>query len=103
MNCLLNLMAVCLFDPSNVYITAGLDAAIDRPSDERLARPCYGTAWCVRPRPSGPIGTIKIGAVVSLSNELTIDYGLSHRSYVNTSIDRGGEFAFVELTWRPFR
>jgi hypothetical protein len=102
MNCLWNLLAVCIFDPSNVYLTAGLEATLSEPGNQRISTRCYKTAWCVREQPSGLIGTLKIGSVVQISKDLTIDYGLTHRSRTNTG-DRGSEFAFIEMTWRPFR
>ena len=102
MDCLINLLAVCVFNPSSVYLSGGLDVLLDKPDDERLARPCYVVAWCVRPRPSGPIGHLRLGVMVNATDSIVINYGLEHRSYINES-DRGSEFAFLELTWRPFR
>lgn len=102
MNCLLNLLSLCVFDPSAVYITAGLEAQLTHREPVRVVQ-CYETAYCVRPAYSGPIGTLKLGVAAPLTKRITLDYGLEHRSYTNTNRDKGQELAFVTLTWRPFR
>ncbi len=100
--CLLALTLSCLFDPANVYVAAGLDMQTTNRDNVRLVN-CYETAYCVRPAFSGPIGTLRLGMEVRLTNGVTIDLGLSHRSYVNTNLDRGQESVYASLTWRPFR
>jgi hypothetical protein len=92
-----------LFDPSGLYVKAGLESQTNQYEDAQAARPCYGTGWCLTPAYSGPIGTLKLGVSVAFTEHLTVDYGFTHRSYVNTGRDRGLEFAFLELTYRPFR
>lgn len=103
MDCLVHLLAVCLFDPSGVYLTAGVASMIHDGDDLRYAQRCYEVAWCTRSRPPGPTGTLKLGVSVELIRSLALDYGLEHRSFIDTNRDNGQEFAFVELTWRPFR
>lgn len=95
MNCLLQLLAVCMLDPGNVYITAGLETQIARPQNE--GRWC-ATRWC-----SGPMGMMRLGVKVDVTSNLQLDYGLLHTSFVNTTRDRGVESAYFNLTWRPFR
>lgn len=103
MTCLTAMLLTCLFQPSNLYVTAGLEAELNHPSDERIARPCYHTGWCMKPRNSGAVGTLRIGMAAEITDSITLDYGLEHRSLVNTNRDRGQESAYVSVTWRPFR
>jgi hypothetical protein len=103
MECLINLLAVCLFDPGNVYVTAGLEYQTNQLRDQQMLRPCWGTLWCSQPAYSGPIGSLTLGVTIELGKAWAVDYGFMHRSYTSTSEDRGLEFAFAEVTWRPFR
>lgn len=103
MDCLIHLLALCVFDPSNVYVTGGLEYQTNQYRDAHMARPCYGTGWCLTPAYSGPVGVLKVGVTMPISAGIQMTYGFQHRSYVNTGDDRGIEFGFVELTWRPFR
>lgn len=103
MNCLIHLLAVCVFDPTGVYLTAGVSSQVHDGDKIRYAQQCYNTAWCVRDKPPGPVGTLKLGVSAELVRGLVLDYGLEHRSFVDTNRDNGQEFAFVSLTWKPFR
>ncbi len=103
MECLIHLLALCVFDPSQVYVTAGLESAFHDGDRTVLAQRCYGTSYCVKGRPDGPVGTIRLGAQIEFRSGLTIDYGIAHRSYAIWNRDHGTESAFVQLTWRPFR
>jgi hypothetical protein len=82
MNCLLNLLAVCLFDSSSVYVTA---MALSPINDNHAQ------------------GQVEIGVSVQATRALELHYGLRHESMLMIDNDRGQEFAFVSLTWRPFR
>lgn len=103
MDCLIHLLAVCVFDPSNVYMKAGIENQFHDGDRIKLAQSCYGTAYCVRDTPDGPHGTLKLGVSMELTRTLALDYGVAHRSYVEYNRDHGQEFAFAELTWHPFR
>lgn len=94
MNCLINILALCVFDPSNVYLTAGMQSAIQKPVHEGN--------WCLNRWCSGPMGEVRLGVKTPLSRSMSIDYGILHTSYVNTTRDRGVESMFVTVTWRPF-
>lgn len=104
MSCLLLWASVCLIDPSNIYLTGGLEAPLNHPSNERIAEPCYGAdTWCLSKPNGGAVGTLRLGNVIEVSSEFTIDYGFAHRSLINTNKDRGQEFAYISVTYRPFR
>lgn len=103
MECLINLFALCVFDPSNVYITAGLESTIHSGDNSLRVERCYETAWCTRSGYSGPVGTLKLGVSTPLTRELTLDYGFAHRSMVRTNRDHGQESLYATLTWRPFK
>lgn len=101
MSCLLHFVATCLFDPSNVYVNTELDWAV---TDSHQTVGQWGEGeWCRTRWCSGPIATVRLGMVANLSDSLSLDYGLMHRSRINTDTDRGYESVFVSLTWRPFR
>jgi hypothetical protein len=102
MSCLLALSLSCLFDPANVYVSAGLESQFTNREPVRVVE-CYETAYCARPAFTGPMGVLRLGVKADLTTNLTLDYGIAHRSYVNTNRDNGFEVVFVELTWRPFR
>lgn len=101
MDCLIHLLALCVFDPSNVYVTAGIESQITNREPVRVVS-CYEVAYCTRPAYKGPLGTLKLGVILPVTSQVSIDYGFAHRSYLNTNRDNGLEVAFVELTWRPF-
>ncbi len=103
MNCLIHLLALCVFDPSNVYVTVGLESRIHDGDDTQRVERCYQVAWCTRPNYTGPVGTLKLGVSARLTDSLFLDYGIAHRSMVSTNRDGGQEFAFAQITWRPFR
>jgi hypothetical protein len=102
MSCLVKFVSLCVFDPSAVYVTAGLEAQLTNIEPVRVVG-CYETAYCTRPAYSGPIGTLKLGVSTQLTKQFALDYGVEHRSFTNTNLDKGQELAFVSLTWRPFR
>lgn len=93
MNCLLNLLSICLLDPSNVYVRAEMSFQLQKPQME--GRWCQ-TRWC-----NGPMGTLRIGSTIQITRTLEADYGFLHTSFINTNRDRGEESAYLSLTWRP--
>lgn len=52
---------------------------------------------------NGALGRAAIVMDAPLSREVTLRYGLEHRSYIEDFGDRGEERAIVGLTWKPFR
>lgn len=104
MNCLIHFLAACLFDPSNVYVTAEMEAEILSPRTTMVNDIGYGEGeWCRGRWCTGPTGVLKLGVMTPLSSAFTIDYGLVHRSRINTVSDRGNESVYLSVTWRPFR
>ena len=105
MSCLMHFITACLFSPSNVYLTAEVGAALDTPHRFKVGTVSHGEGeWCGKEGwCSGPVGVIRLGVASQLSDTLTLDYGLMHRSRVNTDSDRGSESVYASLTWRPFR
>lgn len=100
MNCLINLLAVCVFDPSNVSITGEIDFT---PPPRRFDNGLYEGRWCEDRFCTGPVGTLRIGVDVALPKGWHLNYGIKHTSTVSTARDRGAEYPYLSLTWRPFR
>jgi hypothetical protein len=96
MNCLIAFLATCVFDPSQVYVTTSIQA------DVRRARYAF-VSWCGDKWCSGPVGEIRLGVMTPVTETVTLDYGVGHKSFIATESDQGLEFAFVNLTWRPFK
>lgn len=98
MDCLINLAAICLLDPSQVYVTATVHATV-RDGNYQLMSWCghdHG-GWC-----RGKLSEIKLGAVAPINRTISLDYGLMHRSLLGTSHDQGVESFYFGFTWRPF-
>jgi hypothetical protein len=96
MDCLINLAALCLFDPSHVYVRAETLTPISNAHKEYEGDWCR-TRWC-----SGPLGVVRLGVHAPVTRTLTLDYGWQHSSRINTMRDRGYESLFLSITWRPF-
>ncbi len=94
MTCLLALTLSCLFSPERLYVTGEIQSQFTKPTYE--GRWCNGR-WC-----SGPMGVFRVGMNARLTETITLDYGVSHTSYLSTSKDRGEESFYMSLTFRPF-
>jgi hypothetical protein len=99
MDCLLNLVAFCLLDPSNVYITGDIDWSLHGQGGTAAYRE---GRWCQNRWCTGPMGTLKLGVTVELTREWSVDYGFKHTSMIDAD-DRGEESFFMSATFRPFR
>lgn len=99
MECLINIVAFCLLNTSNVYVTGDVDFA-SRP--RQFANGLWEGRWCENRFCQGPIGTIRIGVQVPVSSTLILEYGFKHQSFILED-DRGEESLFVSGTWRPWR
>ena len=97
MNCLLHFVAACLFDPSGVYVTAQSVTPINDNHKAGQGLWC-GNRWC-----PGEVGVFEVGVETDLTPNIRLRYGLRHESMLWITNDRGQEFAFLGLTWRPFR
>lgn len=97
MECLIHLMALCVFDPSNVYATAEVLTPVNDAHRDGEGRWCRNR-WC-----PGPVGALTVGMRVALTEGWELHYGLRHESMLLISNDRGQESVFMQLTWRPFR
>lgn len=95
MTCLSALILTCLFDPANLYVTGQLQVAITQAN--------YGRRWCVTDWCNDKVAELRLGMRAPLSSHVELDYGVLHRSFYDTRIDRGEESAYVSVTWRPFR
>lgn len=100
MNCLLHFVAVCLFDPSQLYVSGEIDFT---PPPVRFADGLYEGRWCRDRFCTGPVGKLRVGVTVDLPEGWTLQYGIEHVSTISTTRDRGAEYPFASLTWRPFR
>jgi len=98
--CLLYLLGACLFDPSNVYVSGEIDFT---PRPYRHSDGSYEGRWCRDRWCTGPVGTFRLGYEADLPNGWRIDLGLKHVSTISTTRDRGTEYPFVAVTYRPFR
>jgi hypothetical protein len=85
----------CAMNAGNIYVRAEAQQVVERPTFE--GRWCE-TRWC-----EGPLGDIRVGINTDLTREIEIDLGIGHSSYVGTTSDRGVEYVFTNLTWRPFK
>lgn len=94
MSCALLWASVCIIDPSNLYVTAGISSQLE--ADPQEGR------WCANHFCKGPLGELKIGMLVEVNPRLEIDYGFRHTSFVKDN-DTGEESVFASVTWRPFR
>lgn len=97
MECLVNLLAVCLFNPSNIYVTADVLTPVNDARENGEGRWC-NNRWC-----PGPIGAVTVGVRIDVVRGWSLEYGLRHESMLLVDNDRGQEFAFARLSWRPFR
>jgi hypothetical protein len=89
--CLLPIVALCLFQPSELTIEADASWSLGR------------SYYYVADRPyEGSIGRISLTMPVVVSERLQFHYGLEHRSMIETDADRGEERAVLGFTWRPF-
>lgn len=102
MDCLFKLLAICIFDPSNLYITGEFVTPFNQALQIK-AEPLHiegywcGDHWC-----RGPLASLRLGMVIQLKQGLEVDLGLRHQSFIHDD-DRGQEGAFVSFTYRPFR
>lgn len=103
MNCLIHIAAMCIFDPSTVYVAAQMDfaPAMERHGAGDTLR--FEGAWCGEKWCRGPLATLRIGVRMELTETLTLDYGYQHKSFINDSDDKGFNAPFAGLTWRPFK
>lgn len=95
MPCLTALTLACLFNADGLYLTGQLQVAIDQANYGR--RRC-DTDWC-----NDKIAELRLGMAVPITRTLELNYGVLHRSFYDTSYDKGEESAFLSVTWRPFR
>lgn len=100
MKCLLDILAICLFDPSNVYFTGEINWAS---SPHRFESGHYEGRWCGDRFCTGPVGRLRVGVEVALPSGWRLNYGIEHTSTISTTRDVGDEYPFVSLSWRPFR
>lgn len=89
--CLLPVLAVCLFQPSELTLSADASWALG-PSYYFVGDRQYG----------GSIGRASVLMRIPVSHRLEFHYGAEHRSMIETDADRGEERALVGFTWRPF-
>ncbi len=96
MDCLIHLVALCLLDPANVYVTAELYAP--QPFLRSEGRYCiHQDRYC-----RGPVGEVRIGVTADLPKGWTLNYGVKHVSFVFEN-DGGDNGPFLGFTWRPLK
>lgn len=97
MTCALYLAHVCLIDPSTVYLTAGLSPHENRETQGALCSDGRNSWRC-----RGPLAEVKLGMVIEISRNVSLDVGYLHRSFL-TDRDYGTNGPYASLTWRPWR
>lgn len=95
MDCLINLVAFCLLDPSKVYVRAEMYAPTHASQFEGR--------WCKNHWCRGPMGVLRLGIEIDITRELQLDVGYQHQSDIQDFHDRGEESPYLSLTWRPWR
>jgi hypothetical protein len=109
MDCLLVVLQLCFFDPSNLYVTATYDYAFSTSQPGEISETTFDGLGQPRIQVTRELyyaahdyGRVAIGWSVYESKTLTFDIGLSHQSSPSTRSD-GYEAAYAGFTWRPFR
>lgn len=92
MDCLINLVAFCLLDPSKVYVTGELQQVVSH--DHTEGRWC-STQWC-----RGPMGVLRIGTSIDVTRSLEVNLGFIHQSDITIN-DQGDNGWFANVTWHP--
>lgn len=105
MDCLLNLLAICLFDPSQVFVSGDFDFSPTHymasprrdPADPRWEEGARcGDHWC-----RGPLFVGRVGVTVEVGSKISVDYGFQHKSFPYEE-DHGANSWFVKATYRPW-
>jgi hypothetical protein len=92
MECLFAVLQLCLFDPSAVTVIGDMSWQVSGGSRYLIGSDRY----------TGSLGRLEVMVTVPVSRELSLRYGLEHRSYVETDRDRGEERAVLGFIWKPF-
>lgn len=103
MECLIHLLALCVFDPSGVYIRPSIDYALNNSRSTYIGHgmTAYEGAWCNNHWCRGPMGSLEIGHSTEIGHGLTLSYRVKHVSFIEET-DRGYESFGLDLVWRPF-
>ena len=105
MNCLINLLAMCIFDPSNVYIKPSIDYVVSGWQLDPVAKNGIGRytegAWCGNRFCRGAIGSLELGVQMPIKRNLTLTLRVKHTSFLLES-DRGHESVGADLVYYPF-
>lgn len=94
--CLIPTAALCVLSLQSLTVDAQLQSKI---SGEPNHWYLHEGAWR---RADGPVAEISISMQAEVSRSFSIPFGVGHRS-VPSRNDRGEEYAFVTLRWRPFQ
>lgn len=97
MNCLIMIAGVCALDTGNIYLTAGLSAHENHETQGSLCSDGRNSWRC-----KGPYAEVKLGMVIEISRQVSLDVGYMHRSFL-VDRDYGTNGPYAALTWRPWR
>lgn len=98
MNCILMWLSTCIIDPSNIYLTAGLyDNDIHKAEGSWCSNKERG--WFCR----GPMAELKLGTVIDVTQTISLDVGVMHRSFPMEKEDYGSTGPYISMTYRPWR
>lgn len=91
------MICTLLFCLANLYVSGEVHVEPIRPRANEYR-------WCGESSRicEGPRGRFRIGILSQLSDELVLDYGWEHNSYLFED-DAGENTLFMSLTWRPFQ
>lgn len=95
MSCLLVLFSSCILYSQDIYMTGEMQLVKPRIAE-------FEGEWCYNHWCRGPRATLRVGATWTLPAGWTVDTGYAHTSYAAES-DRGVEYPYISLTWRPFQ
>jgi hypothetical protein len=93
MDCLINLIALCLFDPSNLTIRADFGLEIAGGFHYTVNDTDVGT---------GKLVAVRLEMPVRVNKKLEFTYGVEHISLLDAN-DRGQERVYLGITWKPFQ
>lgn len=109
-DCLFTILQVCLFDPSNIYVSAAYDYAFHtrevRYREEFVSldpvRPTLiQNIYVDRAYAANDHARLTLGWTVYEGRLLTFDFGVAHVSSPSVE-DHGYEAAYFGVTWKPF-
>jgi len=103
MDCLLLVLQLCLFDPTNLYLTAGVESTFSTDWTYRIQTGELNGGVLTR-EIDQDFGVVDVGLIIpSRDGRWVGDIGVRHRSFLSTGSDDANYSWYAEVTWRPFK